>query len=318
MREVREGVGRWWERVGERRKGCLERMMVRRKSHVEAAKIGFFFSFPFFPLDLFVPSSFLLPLDTLGSFRLTWNVGLGTWNTVIAVGLGHVKPLPHVPMISDLCVSFPEAYVFRAVFVMVASAMMVASVTFHDYIQLQLDLAGIPGDRAVHMTNRAACGVSALSCVFLIVLTVCSENEDDRVHSVSAVIFFVLYLVYMGLVTTFLSAVVDAHKTSVALVTKTSLRIKQVIALANFASLAGLGTLASMGWGKHANMIAVCEWAAVLLILAFNASFIHEFSGSYVAVIQDLPSVPDPASENDVPRSAYSRVSLIDVHHDDA
>merc|ERR1711991_536148 len=75
----------------------------------------------------------------------------------IAVGLGHVKPLPHVPMISDLCVSFPEAYVFRAVFVMVASAMMVASVTFHDYIQLQLDLAGIPGDRAVHMTNRAAC-----------------------------------------------------------------------------------------------------------------------------------------------------------------
>merc|ERR1712065_50881 len=119
----------------------------------------------------------------------------------IAVGLGHVKPLPHVPMISDLCVSFPEAYVFRAVFVMVASAMMVASVTFHDYIQLQLDLAGIPGDRAVHMTNRAACGVSALSCVFLIVLTVCSENEDDRVHSVSAVIFFVLYLVYMGLVT---------------------------------------------------------------------------------------------------------------------
>merc|ERR1711991_813651 len=147
----------------------------------------------------------------------------------IAVGLGHVKPLPHVPMISDLCVSFPEAYVFRAVFV------MVASVTFHDYIQLQLDLAGIPGDRAVHMTNRAACGVSALSCVFLIVLTVCSENEDDRVHSVSAVIFFVLYLVYMGLVTTFLSAVVDAHKTSVALVTKTSLRIKQVIALANFA-----------------------------------------------------------------------------------
>merc|ERR1712065_29451 len=34
----------------------------------------------------------------------------------IAVGLGHVKPLPHVPMISDLCVSFPEAYVFRAVF----------------------------------------------------------------------------------------------------------------------------------------------------------------------------------------------------------
>merc|ERR1712065_123721 len=116
---------------------------------------------------------------------------------------------------------------------------------------------------------------------------------------------------------TFLSAVVDAHKTSVALVTKTSLRIKQVIALANFASLAGLGTRASMGWCKHANMIAVCEWAAVLLILAFNASFIHEFSGSYVAVIQDLPSVPDPASENDVPRSAYSRVSLIDVHHHD-
>merc|ERR1711991_1083905 len=68
----------------------------------------------------------------------------------IAVGLGHVKPLPHVPMISDLCVSFPEAYVFRAGFVMVASAVMVASVTFHDYIQLQLDLAGIPGDRAVH------------------------------------------------------------------------------------------------------------------------------------------------------------------------
>ncbi|KNC55554.1 uncharacterized protein AMSG_01817 [Thecamonas trahens ATCC 50062] len=156
----------------------------------------------------------------------------------------------------------------------------------------------------MHVKNKAATALSVVACVFLVTLTVCNEKACSHVHDTSAVIFFVLYLVYMAFVCAFLSAAVDQHARSVNLITRASLRLKQGIAAANFTSLALLGIFSSLGWSAHANKIALCEWAAVLLILAFNFSFFHEFSGTSVAVIQDLPSVPDPSADH--PRGAYA------------
>lgn len=213
-------------------------------------------------------------------------------------------------MISDLCTHVPEMCLFQAGFIAVATLMACLSLAFRDYVTFQLDLAGIPSFDPLRWKNSALCYMSSFACLNLVLLTVCNEDINNTIHSTAAVIFFLFYGFYMILCLVYFRAVVNRNTgQSVQLMTKKSFDLKRAVVLAYFTAVITLAIL-SGHWGPNRVKIAVCEWAAVLLILVWNYTFTHEFYGSYVGVVQVVAQIESREDTSFVaqgfePMSAY-------------
>lgn len=177
-------------------------------------------------------------------------------------------------MISDCGWRSPEKYLFRLGLITAAGLLARASKIVRDYIDHVGRRNGTQGslqdttvgDVTVWLATIASCGLAGCAAI--------SEEEDNPIHSASALVFFILYLVYMWIVCFRIQQQgvgegkpwgSGAH----------NLRI----------GLASLCTVALLGF-LYLNIIkapydpdcAFTEWTGTLAIIFYNFSFRSSFS----------------------------------------
>eukprot|EP01027_Heterolobosea_sp_BB2_P011940 GEZU01017328.1.p1 GENE.GEZU01017328.1~~GEZU01017328.1.p1 ORF type:complete len:341 (+),score=95.12 GEZU01017328.1:58-1080(+) len=189
----------------------------------------------------------------------------------IAVYLGHVPAW--LPMISDCAVYPPESYFFRfgmistAIFLNLNSALML--------LYQHNKKSAFGGIRASDYIGLAIC---TLACIGLGILAAVNEDENTHIHGTAAVIFFVLYEVYMVYIIFRLgfqggiAELQPAERARVAF----SVKIKIAIAIVDGVALVLFAHM-SQHWGRYHIQIAISEWIGVLGIILFNSSFCIEF-----------------------------------------
>lgn len=184
---------------------------------------------------------------------------------IIAVSLGHVPAW--LPMISDCAVDKPERYPFRIGIITAASLLALGAYSFYCYLHTST-LGGIKD------SDKVAVVIAAVSCFFLACVGAINEQENNTLHSGSAVIFFTGYLIYMLMTTYRLWHSSNPERQ----ISPVSLAIKIGLAAATFVALITL-VYGSTDWGKYKLTIAICEWTAVICIISYNLSYTYEFDG---------------------------------------
>ncbi|XP_065828883.1 DNA damage-regulated autophagy modulator protein 1-like [Oscarella lobularis] len=174
----------------------------------------------------------------------------------LAVGLGHVPAW--LPMISDCAVESPEKYPFRLGIISGATA-LIANVL--------LVYSAFPS----FSLRKTSAAFGVVASVGLAIVGAVNEEEDNTVHSVAAVSFFLFYDIYMTIIC--FNAPRDQR------ISKISLINKRIFALLGIILLVTVGILAALGWDKYKTIIAVCEWGGTLAIEIFNLSFAFDMAG---------------------------------------
>lgn len=130
--------------------------------------------------------------------------------------------------------------------------------------------------------NKIALYCSLGSSIGLAILVCCNEKEDGRIHGIASVVFFVLYEVYMIIVTLRLLSTRWAGATQAQQyrALPASVGTKIVCTCISFVSLV-LFVIWSGHWSKHHIGIAVCEWVGVMCIQVFNLSCWMEFTDAF-------------------------------------
>jgi len=164
-------------------------------------------------------------------------------------------------MISDCAVEAPEKYLFRVGLITTGLLLWVGSI-FMTYYQKKL------GGQKI--SDSIALTIVTVACFCLCIVGAVNEKEDNTVHSASAVVFFVGYLIYMTITTIRLSMYYDG-----ALVVKSSIVWKIAANATMFVAL--LLFVLFNAIGMH-NLEALCEWIATYMVMVYNLSFRVEYS----------------------------------------
>jgi len=203
---------------------------------------------------------------------------------VIAVALGHVKPW--LPMISDCAVDPPEKYIFRlgiipGAWLLNINSLMMLYYVHTGYFQLQ----GTCFDKFAYAL--VSLGTSGMTIV-----GACNEDENNTLHTIGAVIFFVCYQIYIMIITIRLYPSPNTKSNSIII--KTILTIYSLIALIIFA------ILSLINFDKYHTTIAFCEWTSTFAIILYNLSFCHKFGNDLYlgAFVQDNQLVPYYVPQN--------------------
>ena len=213
---------------------------------------------------------------------------LGTVATVLlcyglALGLGHVRALPSVPMISDCFVEAPEKYPARfGVLVFGTVGLLINVKCMHSYVD-----RFVSGPNGKKLNTLSAYVGTAAAIGFGIVGAV-NEKEDNPVHTTGALIGFFGLNAYDYLVT---AQLYSYHSKGAS--TLGSLRLKLYLSIGGTTLLTAFLVFCIRGyWTTHRSWIASAEWLGLMHILAFILSFGLEFHSKML--IGDL-------WQNDVP-----------------
>eukprot|EP01104_Vermistella_antarctica_P008043 TRINITY_DN1_c12_g1_i1.p1 TRINITY_DN1_c12_g1~~TRINITY_DN1_c12_g1_i1.p1 ORF type:complete len:241 (-),score=52.84 TRINITY_DN1_c12_g1_i1:169-891(-) len=218
-------------------------------------------------------------------FLLVWQSIAMAGVYFLAVWDGHVKPWPHIPMISDCGCYPPESNVFQIGFIVSATIMACASIMFKGAVEILLSQKS--PSTGQHLVSKAArlanatlnnniVWLSIIASAGLAGVSTVNECEYLPLHVIFAVTFFGGYLIYMHAVVLLL---VNARKSG-ALVSSGTIFWKTFFLGCNVASLIGMGISAIFNFK---NGVSGGEWLAVFSVLAFNGTFLHELK-NYVAM----------------------------------
>jgi hypothetical membrane protein len=112
---------------------------------------------------------------------------------LLAVLLGHVESW-WLPMVSDCGVYFPEKWIFHI-------GLIVSSVLIHSASKVIRDF--ISSNNPVNVSSKlenAAVVLNFVACGGLAGCASVTEKEDNNIHGISAIVFFVFYIIYMWIV----------------------------------------------------------------------------------------------------------------------
>jgi len=199
----------------------------------------------------------------------------------LAVSLGHVPAW--LPMISDCAVYPPEKYPFRIGMIISSCLIYLSALFFYFYIGFKSTTKSAWDKPAIVLAGIASTGLAVVGAV--------NEDEDMRVHSTAAVIFFFCYEAFMCITT---------HRCAGLSINPRSLAIKRFISVVTAFLLAGF-VYFSQHWGKYHIQIALCEWFGVLFILLYNLSMCYEFQDEYAAEMLIAPSSSSLPTRSPVP-----------------
>jgi len=181
----------------------------------------------------------------------------------IAVYLGHVPAW--LPMISDCALNPPEMYLFRlgmissAIFLQLNSLLMFFYLNSQDFGKRQTsDTFGIV--------------IVSIACLGLGIVGAVNSEENNTLHSVSALVYFIGYEIYMFIVTFRLAPYSGGPR-----ITPISITIKKILCAIVAVALIIFIILSAGGWGNNKTYIAMCEWLGVMCIIMFNLSYLYEY-----------------------------------------
>lgn len=184
----------------------------------------------------------------------------------------------------------PEEYVFRIGFIATAAFLGLGAYVFRDLIRYQLVQAGITSGIS-HSTNNVLIYLNWTASFGLAGLASVNEREDDRIHGIMTVIFFLCMLAYQICVCVFLGA--HLKKYGLHIIDATSYKLQVGILSALIGVTAVFGVL-SGNWGKHALWLAILEWTMIFLIMIWNCSFYKTLnSGFYMSIVKENVSTAD-------------------------
>jgi len=193
----------------------------------------------------------------------------------IAVYLHHVPSW--LPMISDCAVSAPEKYLFRIGIITTAGHLALGAVCMYFY----LHTVTLGGTRP---TDKVALLLSLFSTLCLSIVGAVNERENDTLHTGSAVTFFATYLIYILMTTARLYKSSSPKRQ----ISSTSIAIKGLIATICVISLVGF---VIVNFLHQKTAAAISEWSGTICILAYNMSFLYEFTDElWIAAILKEPT----------------------------
>jgi hypothetical membrane protein len=184
-------------------------------------------------------------------------------------------------MISDCGVFPPEKYIFRVGLITSAGLLLRAAKMVRDYVRAMTRRS----ERASGVRRGTCFGfkrsvedwsviVVSVSSTSLATVAAVSEQEDNDIHSTAAVIFFVTYIAYMWMMT-FRMRGLSISRDWDEIVFAIRLSISSIVTLA-FSFFIWVNAH-GLPYNPYA---AMPEWLGTLLILLFNLTFRHDFSGS--------------------------------------
>ena len=110
----------------------------------------------------------------------------------VAVLTGHVEWW--LPMVSDCGVYFPEKWIFHIGLIVSSVLIHSASKTVRDFI-----VSNNPEPASSRWENTAV-ALNFIACAGLAGCASVTEKEDSNIHGISAIVFFVFYIIYMWIV----------------------------------------------------------------------------------------------------------------------
>eukprot|EP00118_Oscarella_pearsei_P010306 m.62828 g.62828 ORF g.62828 m.62828 type:complete len:237 (+) comp35111_c0_seq2:80-790(+) len=174
----------------------------------------------------------------------------------LAVGLGHVPAW--LPMISDCAVEPPEKYPFRFGIISGATAL---------FANVFLVYWAFPN----FSLRKFSTAMGAIASIGLAIAAAVNEEENNTVHSVAAIIFFLFYDIYMTIIA--FNSPTDRRISSISIINK------KIFALLGIVLLVAAAAFAALGQDKYKIGIPICEWAGFLGIEAFNLTFAFDLKG---------------------------------------
>jgi len=111
----------------------------------------------------------------------------------------------------------------------------------------------------------------SIACLGLGIVGAVNSEENNTLHGVSAVVYFVGYEIYMFIITFRLAPYTRGPR-----ITPASITIKMILCGICAVALAIFIVLSAVG-GNNKVYIAMCEWTGVLCIIMFNLSYLYEY-----------------------------------------
>ena len=112
---------------------------------------------------------------------------------LLAVLLGHVESW-WLPMVSDCGVYFPEKWIFHI-------GLIVSSVLIHSAAKVVRDFISSNNPEAISSKlENTAVALNFIACGGLAGCASVTVKEDNNIHGISAIVFFVFYIIYMWIV----------------------------------------------------------------------------------------------------------------------
>jgi Frag1/DRAM/Sfk1 family len=208
----------------------------------------------------------------------------------ISVHQGAVRPLPHVPMISDCLVVPPTSYISRLGLISAAWLLALNQLAMFFYLR-----TAVPG-QGRKCIDHVAFWVGAFGALGLAGVAACNEDENGVIHGTSAGLFFVGQLIMMFIIS---FRALGIRRSGATTTTRRNVVLKFTLTITALA--VGLAALYFMGnWHRWSTYIAICEWTAVYLVLLFNMTFLSEFGDSlfFAEVLQFDRSLPVALTTN--------------------
>jgi len=180
----------------------------------------------------------------------------------LAVFLGHAPAW--LPMISDCALLPPEMFLFRIGMISAALLLNINSLLMFFYLNSQEF-----GKRKT--SDSVGMVIVSIGCLGLAMVGAINEKENNSVHGISAVTFFVCYIIYMITITYRLYPFKGGMKIS-----NTSITMKCILTVISVVSFI-LFVYFNTNRAEYQLYIAICEWIGVGCIIAYNLTFTFEY-----------------------------------------